>query len=69
LQALLFAFTGGALYVTAGAIIINDWRHNFYTLHFQPPKMYMDMMIASGIIALFNAVFYFIDVGLTIRYA
>ena len=68
-QGLLFAFTGGVLFVAAGSLIIHDWRTLFYTMHFHPPKMYMDMMISSGIIAIFTACIFFADVGLTIRYA
>lgn len=69
LQGLLFAFTGGVLFVAAGSLIIHDWRTLFYTMHFHPPKMYMDMMISSGIIAIMTACIFFADVGLTIRYA
>jgi hypothetical protein len=70
LQWVLFSLTGGALFLAAGSVIIDDWRHLWSGLkHVGYSKQYMDMMIASGIIGIFNAFVYLIDFGLTITFA
>jgi hypothetical protein len=70
LQWVLFSLTGGALFLAAGSVIIDDWRNLWSgTKHVGYSKQYMDMMIASGIIGIFNAFVYLIDFGLTITFA
>jgi hypothetical protein len=70
LQWVLFSLTGGALFLAAGSVIIDDWRNLWSGMkHVGYSKQYMDMMIASGIIGIFNAFVYFIDFGLTITFA
>ncbi|XP_052130952.1 uncharacterized protein LOC113204321 isoform X2 [Frankliniella occidentalis] len=66
---LLFAFIGGVLFVATGSLLIHDWRTLNYSMHYHPPKMYMDMMISSGIIGIFTACLFFADVVITVRYA
>jgi hypothetical protein len=67
---MLFSLTGGVLFMVAGSITINDWRNLWSALkHMGYSKQYMDMMIASGIIGIFNGFFYLIDFGLTVAFA
>jgi hypothetical protein len=66
---MLFSLTGGVLLLVAASVIINDWRNLWGgTKHMGYSKQYMDMMLASGIIGIFNAFFYFADFGLTVAY-
>jgi hypothetical protein len=70
LQWMLFSLIGGVLFLVAGSVIINDWRNLWGgTKHMGYSKQYMDMMIASGIIGIFNAFFYLADFGLTVAFA
>lgn len=66
---MLFSLIGGVLFLVAGSVIINDWRNLWgRKTHMGYSKQYMDMMIASGIIGVFNAFFYFTDFGLTVGF-
>jgi hypothetical protein len=70
LQWVLFSLTGCALFLAAGSIIIDDWRGLWRGMkHIGYSKQYMDMMISSGIIAIFNAFVYLVDFGLSIAFA
>ncbi|XP_069685013.1 uncharacterized protein [Periplaneta americana] len=65
----LLSFTAGAVFLAAGSVIIDDWRNLWGGLkHMGYSKQYMDMMIASGIIAIFNAFIYFVDFCLVIAF-
>jgi hypothetical protein len=68
---MLFSLTGGVLFLVAGSVIINDWRNLWGggIKHMGYSKQYMDMMIASGIIGIFNAFLYLADFALTVAYA
>jgi hypothetical protein len=67
---MLFSLTGVGLFLAAGSVTIDDWRNLWSGLkHMGYSKQYMDMMIASGIIAIFNAFFYLVDFGLTVAFS
>jgi hypothetical protein len=67
---MLFSLTGGVLFLVAGSITINDWRNLWSGVkHMGHSKQYMDMMIASGIISIFNGFVYLVDFGLTVTFA
>jgi hypothetical protein len=69
LQWALFSLTGVALFLAAGSVIIDDWRHLWGGLkHMGHSKQYIDMMIASGIIGIINASVYLVDFCLTIAF-
>ncbi|GLH06484.1 Protein of unknown function [Gryllus bimaculatus] len=63
---LLFLLVNGCLLVAAGGVLLADWCRMYYRIYNLQPKLYLDMMIASGIIAIFNAAAHFVDVGLTV---
>ena len=69
LQWVLLALAGGSLFLASGSIIIDDWRGLWdRSKHVNYSKHYMDMMIASGIIGIFNAFVYFVDFVLSAVY-
>lgn len=63
---LLFLLVNGCLLVAAGGVVIADWCRMYYRIHNLQPKLFLDMMVGCGIIAIFNAAAHFVDVGLTI---
>ena len=67
---MLFSLTGGVLFLVAGSVTINNWRNLWRGLkHMGYSKQYMDMMIASGVIGIFNGFFYLADFALTVAFA
>ncbi|KAK6623800.1 hypothetical protein RUM44_010656 [Polyplax serrata] len=67
---ILFSFVGGCLFVAAAAVSLEDWRRQHgESLLKTNVQQYSDQTIAAGILALFCALTFFIDVFVTIKFA
>uniref|UniRef100_A0A4P6DA24 Putative conserved plasma membrane protein rhodnius neglectus n=1 Tax=Rhodnius prolixus TaxID=13249 RepID=A0A4P6DA24_RHOPR len=52
-----FSFVSAVFLIAAGCILINDWWVFLRSLHFLPPKMFMDLMLSSGIFSFVLSLF------------
>ncbi|XP_067006798.2 uncharacterized protein [Anabrus simplex] len=66
---LLFTLVHGVLLIAAGGVVLADWVRFRTRIVLLQPKQYMDMMVASGVMAIFNGVTHFIDIALTIKFS
>ncbi|XP_077286245.1 uncharacterized protein LOC143911282 [Arctopsyche grandis] len=62
-----FSLVGAVVFTAAGGVIISDWTKYMYNHVYHPSKHYMDMMISSGVFAIFSAAIYVVDAILTYR--
>ncbi|EEB17303.1 conserved hypothetical protein [Pediculus humanus corporis] len=68
----LFSFIGGCLFVAAAAVSLENWRKHHsgeINLLKMNVQQYSDQSIASGILALFCALTFFIDTVITLKFA
>ncbi|KAK9497014.1 hypothetical protein O3M35_012808 [Rhynocoris fuscipes] len=63
-----FSFVSAILLIAAGCILINDWWIFLKSLHFLPPKMFMDLMLSAGFFSIILSIICFIDIFLTYKY-
>lgn len=69
-QQMFFSFVGGCLFVAAAGVSLEDYRkHHGGTLIYKNVQQYNDQTIAAGILALFCALTFFIDIFITAKYA
>ncbi|XP_063234543.1 uncharacterized protein LOC134537724 [Bacillus rossius redtenbacheri] len=64
----MFTLVGCIMFFTAGAVVIDDWAWQRVQIINIKSKQYMDMTIASGVFAIFNAFLFFADMLLTVAY-
>lgn len=61
-QAIMFSIVGAFLYVTASAVVINDWIKNRDTvLAFHHSKQYQDMTISAATLGILTAALMFVE--------
>lgn len=63
-----FSFICGILLIAAGSVLMADWWTFMRSLHFRPPKMFMDLMMSASVFSFILGLLCFLDVYLTYLY-